>query len=175
MLFIQSQAELSDDIHVADILAHFGTPTEGSGTSRQYLPFTVLLQIVDALRLITPGANQQLTAADAQSLAGAKTLINSSPQKLLAGRLEADLFRVLGIQAAAIEFLAGLDDADRSYAESLVETWNEEIDKTLNLSHYWQQDDQFRIRMNYKRGMVFFPKSRTRRTRSTLFKSAVLD
>src|SRR5204863_4288598 len=52
--------------------------------------------------------------------------------------------------------LAGLDESDRSYAEGLVAIWNEEIEKTLNLSHYWQQDDHFRLRLNYKRGIIYF-------------------
>ena len=62
----------------------------------------------------------------------------------------------MGIKPTAIKFLADLRDDDRSYAESLVETWNDEIDRVLNLSHYWQQDDQFQIRLNYKRGTIYF-------------------
>lgn len=151
--FIQSRAELSDDIHVADVLSHFGV---NSTQQKPYYPLQTLMQVVETVLGLSPNANNQLSAENAQLLSSAKSLLSGNQPKKLSGRLEAELFKVLGIDAAAIEFLAGLEDEDRSYAESLVETWNDEIDRILNLSHYWQQDDQFRIRMNYKRGCIYF-------------------
>ena len=151
--FIQSQAELSDDIHIADILSHFGVT---AAEDRPYFPLDTLMKVVDAIMGISPGANNQLSAENAQLLTSTKALLAPTAQTKLSGRLEAELFKVLGIDATAIQFLAGLEDEDRSYSESLVDTWNDEIDRILNLSHYWQQDDQFRIRMNYKRGTIYF-------------------
>ena len=34
--------------------------------------------------------------------------------------------------------------------------WNDELDRTLNLSYYWQQDDQFALRVNFKDGIFYF-------------------
>jgi len=151
--FIQSKAELSDDIHIADVLSHFGVT---SAQRRPYFPLQALMQAVEAVMGINPGGNNQLSNENAELLSSTKSLLSAGQTKLISGKLEAELFKVLGIDGSAIEFLAGLEDEDRSYAESLVETWNDEIDRILNLSHYWQQDDQFRIRMNYKRGSIYF-------------------
>ncbi len=38
----------------------------------------------------------------------------------------------------------------------MIATWNEEIEGKLNLSQYWQQDELFCLRMNYKQGTLFF-------------------
>ena len=67
------------------------------------------------------------------------------------------LFRdVMGITASTLRFVAGLSLDDRTHADSLTAKWNKEIDERLNLSHYWQQDDSFALRVNYKQGILFF-------------------
>ena len=40
--------------------------------------------------------------------------------------------------------------------DSVVANWNQLIDERLNLSRYWQQDDQFILRANLKKGTIFF-------------------
>jgi len=46
--------------------------------------------------------------------------------------------------------------SDRTHADSLTAKWNREIDERLNLSHYWQQDDLFAVRVNFKQGILYF-------------------
>ena len=71
--------------------------------------------------------------------------------------LELLLFRdVLGISLDALEYVANLGINVRTHADSLVNLWNNEIDNQLNLSHYWRQDDSFKLRINYKHGILYF-------------------
>ena len=71
--------------------------------------------------------------------------------------LETLLFRdVLGITSETLRFVAGLDISSRTHADGLTSRWNQEIDETLNLAHYWQQDDSFSLKINYKQGVLYF-------------------
>lgn len=71
--------------------------------------------------------------------------------------LELLLFqKVLGIRVDALQHLYGIRGSERGYAEGLIATWNAEIDKALNLSQYWQQDQDFTLRLDYKQGVLYF-------------------
>ena len=84
------------------------------------------------------------------------TLTKSSPKKVVV-QLEAMLFKdVLGINGGTIEKLLALDEKDRSHADALTTIWTQEIEKKLSLSRYWQQDQQFVLRVDYKQGVLFF-------------------
>jgi hypothetical protein len=81
-----------------------------------------------------------------------KEKINSKKSEL-----EVKLFRdVLGISIETLKYLAELSINERTYADSLINRWNQEIEQKLNLSHYWSQDDSFKLRINYKQGILFF-------------------
>jgi energy-coupling factor transporter ATP-binding protein EcfA2 len=81
-----------------------------------------------------------------------KEKINSKKSEL-----EVKLFRdVLGVSIETLELLAKLRINERTYADSLINRWNQEIEQKLNLSHYWRQDDSFKLQINYKQGVLFF-------------------
>jgi predicted ATPase len=81
-----------------------------------------------------------------------KEKINSKKSEL-----EVKLFRdVLGVSIETLKYLAGLSINERTYADSLINRWNQEIEQKLNLSHYWSQDDSFKLRINYKQGILYF-------------------
>ena len=93
-----------------------------------------------------------------QRLAAVQTELKASREsKQEPAALEALLFRdVLGVKLETLQFLSGLPEADRTYADSVVANWNQLIDERLDLSRYWQQDDQFILRANLKKGTIFF-------------------
>src|SRR5581483_11186222 len=63
---------------------------------------------------------------------------------------------VLRISQDTLIKLDQLGDADRGHAESLIARWNEELERRLNLSRYWQQDQEFSLRINFKKGVLYF-------------------
>jgi hypothetical protein len=46
--------------------------------------------------------------------------------------------------------------SDRGYVERLVAEINHRLDETLDLTHFWQQDEQFRLTVDYKAGFFHF-------------------
>lgn len=162
--FIKSDVAMRDELPVDDLLASLGHPSSVSRTP--FYPFTFAQNIAGLVAgLVIPAEGQ----VDAKTLSALRTAIaakDAGAQReeyadTSSGRakqtLEAMLFAdVLGIKTSAIELLATLPDRNRSYADSLVATWNDEIGRVLNLSRYWQQDELFSLRINFKRGVLFF-------------------
>ena len=86
--FIQSKAELSDDIHVADVLSHFGISIgSDDDNAAPCYPLDTLLQIVDVVRDLVPGADNKLSADSIASLSSAKSMLTKQPQKNMKGSL----------------------------------------------------------------------------------------
>ena len=152
--FIKSDVAISDDVPLSDLLAAMGSTGEAV---KQYFTFLASQAAAKFLSSFSPAANQQLSAEEVKQISKIQATLSNTVPKSSRATLEAQLFGdVLDINVETVSFLAGLDDSDRSYAEGLIDTWNDEIEKTLNLSHYWQQDDLFRLRLNYKRGIIYF-------------------
>ncbi|MBX3424252.1 MAG: AAA family ATPase [Pirellulales bacterium] len=152
--FIQSNVAISDHVPICDLLAEMGGK---SAEGEEFFGFEAAQAAVRFLKSLTLTANQQVPADIVGKLSTLQQGLTNSAKKKSSAVLETLLFRdVLEVTSDTVEFLAKLGEEDRSYAEGLVETWNDEVEKTLNLSHYWQQDDLFKLRMDFKRGIIFF-------------------
>lgn len=155
--FIRSELAFADEVPVSDLLSAMGSSAQTARPT--YYRFDAAQQAARLIESLSVTDKNQITG-DAGALSKLKQLMHQDDDGEH-GRestvLERQLFAdVLKIDVSAIEFLARLDHLDRSYAEGLIATWNEEIERVLNLSHYWQQDDLFRLRLNYKRGVIYF-------------------
>jgi predicted ATPase len=155
--FIKSDIAMPDELPIDNLLASLGA---SASNGKQFFSFEKAQEAARFLSsLSVPNAEtapkdflEQIRSAKAEAQ---HTKPMNGHQRTTT--LEGQLFRdVLEIDLAAIEFLARLPETNRSYADSLVGTWNDEIAKVLNLSRYWQQDDLFSLRINFKRGMLFF-------------------
>ncbi len=152
--FIKSDIAMRDELPIDNLLASLGgTPSDG----KQFYSFDTAQE---AARFL---GNLSIPSGEAakdflEQLRSAKSKTQSiQPTNGHGQTLEGQLFKdVLEIDVSAIELLAKLPESNRSYADSLVGTWNDEIAKVLNLSRYWQQDDLFSLRINFKRGMLYF-------------------
>ncbi len=152
--FIRSDIPLSDEVVIDDILAQLES-TQGAG--RKYYTFdsaqaaaTLLAGLnIDATKAVPPGV--------AESINTAREMLRQARAPGSQSQLETKLFSdVLGINKSTFERLAHLEGCHRGYAEGIIALWNEEIDRVLNLSYYWQQDDQFVLRINFKAGVFYF-------------------
>lgn len=71
--------------------------------------------------------------------------------------LEMLLFdQILGVTGETLKYLYSLDGTDRGYVEGQIAKWNEGLHDVLNLSHFWHQDEQFKLTVNYKDGVIYF-------------------
>lgn len=162
--FIHSDVPLEDQIPLDDLLASMGKPSQGRDS---FYGFDVGQAAADFLSTLTTSLinnNQQHTvsAEAAKKIEELRKRIssdgsNSQKDKSNERRLEGILFRdILDVDVSTLEYIARLPESKRSYADAIVGKWNDELVTKLNLSHYWQQDDQFQLKINYKRRILYF-------------------
>lgn len=152
--FIKSDLVISNQVPLSSLLAAFGETSEKS-----VFDYSAAQNIANAIHSMTLATqNPQVPAEFGATLASWKStlagaLVNDQEKAELEGLLFKD---VIGITANTLKFVQGLPLDDRTHADSLTAKWNREIEERLNLSHYWQQDDSFAIRVNFKQGILYF-------------------
>jgi len=111
-------------------------------------------RFLSALRLPTDAA---IPSALLATITEARNQLRTRNDGRPSADLETKLFcDVLGIKRGTFERLARLDRHDRGYAEGLIAVWNEELDRCLNLSYYWQQDDQIHFARQFQGRRLLF-------------------
>lgn len=152
--FIKSDLVISNQVPLSSLLAAYGEPA--GNTVFDYL---AVQQVANAIYSIAlTDQNPQAPAEFGKTLASWKStlagaLVNDQDKAELEGLLFKD---VIGITSSTLKFVQELPLDDRTHADSLTAKWNREIEERLNLSHYWQQDDSFAIRVNFKQGILYF-------------------
>lgn len=152
--FIKSELAISDQVPISSLLAAYGEQEV-----KDTFDHNIAQQVAGFIYSLTlSGENPQLPADFGKKLVDwKKSLADARLNDKAKAELEALLFRdVMGITANTLRFVAELSLDDRTHADSLTAKWNKEIDERLNLSHYWQQDESFALRVNYKQGILFF-------------------
>ena len=153
--FIRSTRPMSDEIEIADLLAAL---TGREPESKSYFPFALAQEGLEFLTGLSFSTGTQLKAEDLRPLTNFKEKIEKQKQAHRAKvELELQLIRdVLKIETGTLEKIAALSASGRSFTDGLMSVWNEELERELNLSHFWQQDDAFRLRLNFKAGVFYF-------------------
>ncbi len=152
--FIKSDLVISNQVPLASLLAAFGEPSNAS-----VFDYAIAQKVANAIHAMTLAAqNPQVPAEFGTTLATWKSMLSAAQvNDEEKAELEGLLFKdVIGITADTLKFVQSLSLDDRTHADSLTATWNREIEERLNLSHYWQQDDSFAIRVNFKQGILYF-------------------
>jgi predicted ATPase len=154
--FIDSHALLPSELPLASLIAGYGEKDlEGVG-----LPDRRTVE--RALRTIQsfsfPQLQQQVTQDQIRAFDTVKATLSSITGKPAApDSLEVLLFRdILGIELRTLRSLYDLSTNERGYVEGMIGKWNEEIRNQLNLSHFWHQDEEFSLSVDYKDGVVYF-------------------
>lgn len=152
--FIKSELAISDQVPIGAVLSALGCNAE-----KHLFDYKAAQQVsAQLLSISIPNPNAQLPQEVTKTLLELQETLKKAD---LAGHgnseLEALLFRdVLGITPETLKFVADLDVSARTHADGLATTWNREIEETLNLSHYWQQDDSFALKIAYRQGVIYF-------------------
>jgi len=153
--FIDSNVAMSDQVPLINILAAY----DAKQYSKQpFYDYAVAQQAAELIKQLKVTKAQPVTEEEYQKLVETRQKLEEWRLDVRNGvNLEVLLFRdILGITLETLQYLSTLRSIDRSYIESLIATWNQELAEKLNLSHYWQQDEKFSLQLNYKQGVIFF-------------------
>jgi predicted ATP-dependent endonuclease of OLD family len=154
--FIRSDIPISDSINIRSLINKYNVLEEESNYFYDYDSVQDVAKKIAKLSL--PIVNQPMSDVFLSELQQLKNkLINQSIETRDSVQLELLLFKdVLNISRETLQIISELRDSDRGFVESYISTWNREIERKLNLSRYWQQDEFFTLQVNYKRGILYF-------------------
>jgi predicted ATP-dependent endonuclease of OLD family len=155
--FIHSDIPISDSIDIRSLVYKYDAKNEEE--NNYFYNYDIAQGVAKKIaKLSLPLINQTVTDDFLNQLQNLKDqLSDKSNEKRESVQLEFLLFRdVLNISRETLEVISSLRDSDRGYIESYISTWNREIERKLNLSQYWQQDEFFSLQVNYKRGIIYF-------------------
>ena len=151
--FINAKIALSNEVHIRQLVDLY----DHKKPSLICDPLA-LQRVVETIASLTVEADKPANAAVVDTINKAKvSLQNGRVGVQSTGELELQLFRdVLRISKATLELIARLGNSDRGFVERLVSEINHRLDETLDLTHFWQQDDQFHLSVDYKAGFFYF-------------------
>jgi len=154
--FIDSKAQLSSEIPMTRLLAAYGDKKyEGISLSSRHAVEEAVTQLRS---LTTPIPKQPVEDNFISEIETIKQAVSPDDgHPLNQDSLEMQLFKeILDITRETIRYIYDLTTDDRGYIEGQIAKWNDEINDKLNLSHFWRQDEQFKLSVNYKDGIIYF-------------------
>lgn len=151
--YIDARIALSNEVHVNQLLDMYREKTPGPA----YDPL-VLQSLATELSSLSLVENQPTKK---ESVKAYTDLVVKLGQSVLGpskpATLEAKLFRdVLNVPESVLSELATLGASDRGYVERRVAEINHRLNERLDITHFWQQDDAFRLAVVYKSGFFYF-------------------
>jgi predicted ATP-dependent endonuclease of OLD family len=154
--YIDSQAQLASELAITELLAAYGEKKFQGVSLRERRAVEDAVKYVQALPSLA--VQQVVTTELIKQIEDIKKKLtpasNTAPSE---DSLEVQLFNeILGIKVETLRYLYDLPSGDRGYIEGQIAKWNEEINDKLNLSHFWRQDEQFDLSVNYKDGVIYF-------------------
>jgi len=152
--FIDSKSTLRGELPLAELIRGYDSTFASSGIRDR----KSVEQAVAAINALSAPTTQQQIAEHATTLQSVKDLIGGLQASPIAkNSLEMNLFRdILKIHPDTLKFIYSLGTSKRGYADNQVSKWNQQIEDALNLPHFWHQDDQFKLILNYKDQILYF-------------------
>lgn len=150
--FINSRLALSNEVHIQQLLDMY---TE-QPPSVAYDPLALhqVASVLFGLELVADkpagAVAEQVNSLRAKLK---KSVLGPSSSVMLEHLLFAE---ILGVSKGTLEKIKELGAQNRGYVERLVEEINHRLEETLDISHFWQQDDDFTLQVDYKGGFFYF-------------------
>jgi len=153
--FIDSNAQLPSELPLADLLAAYGAEGFSNINLTDRRAVEEAASRIRSLPVLTAG--QAVSADFTKQLDELRSTLSSRPRNSGTKTLEVNLFKeILEINPDALEHLYNLTIAERGYIEGQIATWNDAITERLNLAHFWKQDENFSLTINFKDGVLYF-------------------
>ena len=151
--YIDARTALSNEVHVNQLLAMYHK--QAPGPAYDPLALQSLATEMSSLAIVEGQAVQKDAVVAYKALVAklAENILGPSKPATLEARLIED---VLGDPESVLNELATLGPTDRGYVERRVTEINHRLNERLDITHFWQQDDAFRLTVVYKSGFFYF-------------------
>jgi predicted ATPase len=151
--YVHSRLALSNEIHISQLLDMYG------GEKPTPAPEPLHLHgLADELLTLQLAKGQQIDDATATSWDEHKKKVTERTLGPIPGKtLERQLFeQILRVPVEILRRIEALNSTNRGFVERLLDEINHRLNEALDLSQFWQQDDDFSLRIEYKGGFFYF-------------------
>jgi len=151
--FIDSKLALSNEIHIQQLLDMYAKKTP----SAAYDPLALhdLTATLLGIQLEAEKPPGEPVVKQINSLRDQLSKSVLGPKASV--KLETLLFEnILGIDSTTLNRIKQLGSGNRGYVERLIEEINHRLVETLDISQFWQQDEDFTLQVDYKGGFFYF-------------------
>lgn len=158
--FIHSNMSFSNQIHINQLIAQYEDKSV-----RAYEPVqlqTLAAQVVqfDVEKVVQEATDPEKANKPKPILQSLKTLqasIESNAFQTGDGGLECILFEdILKVPISILKSIRDLNSRESGFVEQLLDDINHRLSETLDVSEYWQQDEDFTLLIEYKAGFFYF-------------------
>lgn len=157
VLFIDAEAAIPDTLSFDELMTACG---QKDSKTVQRFGMEAAQRAAKFVSAITsnpgvPGSYNLPGAAELSKLQA--DLVRSKEDVSADARLASTLFtEVLAISKDTLSEVFGQPASRRGYIQYFLRHWNDQIIEKLDLSHYWQQDDQATLELVYKDHLLYF-------------------
>lgn len=151
--FINSKLALSNEVHVQQLLDMY----VGQAPSSAYDPLA-LQELAASLLSLQLQKGKVIEDSEIAEISKVRTnLAGRTMGPKDSAKLETLLFHdILDIEQPTLERIKSLGATNRGFVERLLEEVNHRLIETLDLSSFWQQDEEFTLQLEYKGGFFYF-------------------
>lgn len=157
--FIRSDLKLSNQVHISQLIAQYKKQNDKAYEPVQLQTLASTFVSFDVAAAISEAAKSQNGTATPQQtqLIALQRDLEQAQFSTGDGGLERILFEeILKIPLNVLENIRDLRSAQHGYVEQLIEDMNHRLSESLDISEYWQQDEDFSVAIEYKAGFFYF-------------------
>jgi len=151
--FVHSRLAMSNEIHIDQLIGLY----ESSETTQAIEPLHLQTLASELLSFSLPvgKAIDEATNTEWNTL---KTKVSEHRLGPKSGQfLEMLLFRqILDVPKTTLVRVRDLNSTNRGFVERILDEINHRLNESLDLSQFWQQDDDFTLKVDYKGGFFYF-------------------
>lgn len=152
--FLDSKLALPNDVHVDELIDTFKEKKVKAVVDPLFAQD--FWRELEPISISEPGADVASTTAKLEQL---KQAVGKHTRKPQANELPLvyQLFAgVLGVKLADLVRMRAYTSTERGYVSWINDDINSRIDSELDITRYWDQDEDFRLSVNYKAGTFHF-------------------
>lgn len=156
--YIRNDLEFRNQIHINQLIAQYEDEVSIAYEPVQLQSLAEELVTFDVAAVVSEANDEDSNSTTLlQSLQELQSKVGRTDFQTGDGGLERILFEdILKVPKARLIEIRDLNSNHHGYVEQLVADINHKLSESLDISQYWQQDEDFEVQLEYKAGFFYF-------------------
>lgn len=156
--FVRSDLKFANQIHISQLLAQYNGKEVVAYEPVQLQNLASRIVNLNLSNIATEAKNKEgQPSPELDALRDIQKSIKDQTFGTGNGGLECILFRdILKIPESILKRIQALNSQESGYVEQIIEDMNHRLTESLDISEFWQQDEDFSVGIEYKAGFFYF-------------------